>query len=173
MSAKNKELENAKKWLEILLEKAPDAYFLSDLKGNFIDANKAAEKIIGYTKEELIGKNMLDVNILPKDQIPRVIKRLAQHALGKSIIAEELEMTKKNGSRVSVEVTGNILRLKNQTLVLGIVRNITNRKRKEKELIEINEQLESFKKMVVGRELKMIELKKRIKELEEKLDQGS
>ncbi len=171
MSAKSKELEDAKKWLVILLEKATDAYFLSDLKGNFIDANKAAEEIIGYKKEELIGKNMLEINILPKDQIPKAIKRLAQHALGKSVTAEEFQLIKKDGSRASIEITGNILRLKDQALILGIFRNITKRKQKEKELIEINEQLKKFEKVAVGRELKMIELKKRIKELEEKLGQ--
>ena len=167
MSAKSKELEDAKKWLVILLEKAPDAYFLSDLKGSFIDANKAAEEIIGYKKEELIGKNMLEINILPKDQIPKVVKRLAQHMLGKSVTAGELELIKKDGSRVLIEIAGNILKLKHQTLVLGILRNITERKQKEKELIEINEQLEKFEKIAVGRELKMIELKKEIKGLKE------
>jgi len=173
MNVKDETLENTKKWLGILLEKAPDAYFLSDVKGRFIDANKAAEEIIGYEKKELVGKLMIGKNILPKDQIPKVIKRLAQHALGKSVKAEELELLRKDGKRRSIEVTGNILRLKDKILVLGIVRDITERKRIENELKRKNEALEKFRKMIVGRELKMIELKNKIKKLEEQLEKNN
>ena len=172
MSTKNEELKSAKKWLEILLEEAPDAYFLSNLKGDFLGANKAAEEMIGYTKKELIGKNMLKANILPKDQIPRVIRRLAQHVMGKSIGAEELDLIRKDGKRISIEITGNILRLKGGMLVVGIARNITERKRIEKELKDRNEDLEKFKKIAVGRELEMVKLKEKIKELEKQLKES-
>lgn len=40
-----------------LFEYAPDAYYLNDLEGNFIDGNKAAEDLTGYKRKELIGKN--------------------------------------------------------------------------------------------------------------------
>lgn len=170
MTSKNNGLEEAKKWLEILLEDAPDAYFLSTLTGTFLCANKIAEEIIGYKREELIGKNMLKINILPKDQIPRAAKRLAQHALGKSVGAEELQLRRKNGSRVQIEVSGNIIKIKGRLLVLGIVRDITKRKQMEEELRVRNEELEKFKKIAVGRELRMIELKNKIKQLEEVLN---
>ena len=60
--------------------------------------------------------------------------------------------------------------------VLGIARNTTDRKNMEEELKKSRDNLQSkvdelerFNKVVVDRELKMIELKKKIKELEEKL----
>lgn len=171
MTKKNKELEEAKKWLKMLLEEAPDAFFLSDLKGVFIAANKAAEKIIGYERKELIGKSMLQVNILPKEQIPIAMKRIAQHALGKPVTAGELELIRKDGSRVSIEITGNVLKLEGQIFILGIVRDITERKQTEKEIKERKELLERFRKIATGREIKMIELKNRIQELEKKLKQ--
>ena len=167
MGQKKETLADAKKWLGLLLDDAPDAYFLSDLKGRFIDANKAAEELVGYKKEEVIGKNMLDLKILPKSQIPKVLKRLAQHALGRSVKAEELELIRKDGSRVLIEVTGNILKLKEQMLVLGIVRDITRKKEMERALKTRNVELEKFRKIAIGRELKMIELKEEVKRLKE------
>jgi hypothetical protein len=51
----------------------------------------------------------------------------------------------------------------------GVDKDITDRKIKEEELGKRTEESERFSKLSVGRELKMVELKKRMKELEEKL----
>lgn len=160
-----KRLKESQDLFKVAFENAPDAYFLNDPKGVFIDSNAAAEKIMGYKKEELIGKNMLEVNILPKNQIPKVIKRLAKHALGISVGAEEIELLRKGGERVLVEVTGNIVKFKGKVLVLGIARDITERKKIEQKMKKKNEELEKFNKIAVGREMKMIELKKEIQKL--------
>ena len=45
------ELKSSEKRLKILFEFAPDAYYLSDLKGNFVDGNGAAEELTGYKRE--------------------------------------------------------------------------------------------------------------------------
>ena len=75
-------LKESEERLRILFEYAPDAYYLNDLKGNFIDGNVAAEELIGYNKEELIGKNFQKLNILTSKQIPKAVKHLAKNALG-------------------------------------------------------------------------------------------
>lgn len=49
-------LKNSEERLKILFESAPDAYYLSSITGTFIDGNKAAEDLLGYKKEELVGK---------------------------------------------------------------------------------------------------------------------
>ena len=54
------ELIASEERLKILFEYAPDAYYLSNLKGVFVDGNRKAEEITGYEKEELIGKSFLD-----------------------------------------------------------------------------------------------------------------
>ena len=68
--------------LKILFEYAPDAYYLSDLKGTFIDGNRAAEELSGYNREELIGENFLKLKLLPLSQIPRAGALLVKNALG-------------------------------------------------------------------------------------------
>ena len=163
------ELKSSEERLKIIFEDAPDAYFLSDLKGVFVDGNKAAEKLIGYKKKEIIGKSMLKLKLLPPSQIPKAAKRLAIHALGRSTKPGEFILNRKDGRRVLVEISGTPVKIKGKTLVLGIARDVTERKKIEEALRKRNEELEKFHQLSVGREMKMIELKKKIKELEEKL----
>ncbi len=159
-------LKSSEERFKIIFEEAPDGYFLSKLNGVFIDGNKAAEKLSGYRKDELLGKSMLKLNLVSLDQMPKIAKRLAEHALGKRTEYDEFILNKKDGSKIIVEISGTMVKLEGQRLVLGIVRDITERKKTEEELKEKNEDLEKFNKFAVGRELKIIELKNKIKELE-------
>jgi len=163
------ELKESEEKFKTLFEYAPDGYFISDLRGIFIDGNSIAEKIIGYKKEEIIGKSMLKLNLLSVDQAPKVVKRLTEHALGKQTEPEEFILNRKDGSKIPTEISGTLVKIKGKSVVLGIVRDITERKKIEEELKRKNEELEKFNKMAVGRELKVIELKNKIEELEKKL----
>ncbi|MCZ2846019.1 MAG: PAS domain S-box protein, partial [Candidatus Bathyarchaeota archaeon] len=163
------ELKNTEERLRVVYEFAPDPYYLNDLKGNFVDGNKAAEKLIGYKKQELIGKSFVKLNLLSPSQIPKAIQLLARHALGLTTGPDEFTLRRKDGSKVVVEIRATPVKIKNQNLVLGIVRNITERKKIDKELMIRHKELEKFRRIAVGRELKMIELKKKIKELGKQL----
>lgn len=58
--------------LRFLFERGPEAYYLADLQGHFLDGNEAAEKMIGYPREELIGRSFLKLNLLPTSgRLPR------------------------------------------------------------------------------------------------------
>ncbi|RLC38007.1 MAG: hypothetical protein DRH33_05300, partial [Candidatus Nealsonbacteria bacterium] len=72
------ELKDSEERLKILFNYAPDAYYINDLKGNFIDSNKAAERLMGYKKEELIGKSFLKLNLLTPADIPKAAKLLVK-----------------------------------------------------------------------------------------------
>src|SRR5690606_16824976 len=59
--------------LRLLFEYAPYAYFLTDLRGTFVDGNFAAENLIGYPRRDLIGKNFLEAGILSPEEVPKAI----------------------------------------------------------------------------------------------------
>ncbi|GAG53728.1 unnamed protein product [marine sediment metagenome] len=156
------QLVDSERRLKILFENAPDGIYLHDLLGNFVDGNKAAEKLTGYKKEELIGKNFLKLNILPANQIPMAAANLAKNALFKGTGPDEFTLKRKDGTFSEVEISTFPVKIQKKTLVLGIARDISERKK-------VEEELKTFNDLAVGREMKMIELKKEINELLKKL----
>ena len=128
------ELKASEERLKILFEYAPDAYYLSDFKGNFIDGNIAAEKITGYSKEELIGKNFLKLGLLPPSQMLKAASSLAKNALGQPTGPEEFVLNRKDGNQIPVEISTYPVKIKGESLVLGIARDTTERKQAEEEL---------------------------------------
>jgi len=128
------ELKSSEERLKILFEFAPDAYFLNDLKGTFIDGNRAAEELTGYKRKELIGKDFLKLKLLPAEQIPKALAGLAKTALGQPTGPEEYILNRKDGTQVAVEIKAFLVKIKGKSVVLGITRDITERKRAEEEL---------------------------------------
>ena len=133
------ELESSEERLKILFDAAPDAYYLHDLEGNFVDGNRAAEELLGYKREELIGKNVLEVRLLLPEQIPKAAGGLAQNALGKAVGPNEFTLIGKDGDQIAAEVRSFPVRIKDQTLVLGVARDITERRKAEEALRESEE----------------------------------
>ena len=127
-------LRDSEERLKIMFEFAPDAYFLSDLTGTFVDGNRAAEAMVGYDRKELIGKNFLKLSLLTPDQLPRAAANLAKSALGKTSGPSEFVLTRKDGSRVTVEIRTFPVRIQGRRLRLGIARDITERKQVEEAL---------------------------------------
>jgi len=133
------ELKNSEERLKILFDYAPDACYISDLKGNFVDGNKAAERLVGYKKEELIGKSFLKLNLLSLADIPKAAKALTKNIMGKPTGPDEFVLNRKDNSKVTVEISTYPVKIKGETLVLGIARDITERKEAEKALVESEE----------------------------------
>jgi PAS domain S-box-containing protein len=138
------ELRNSEEYLSVLFELAPDAYYLNDLKGNFIDGNKAAEEVTGYARNELVGKSFLKLKLLSRSQALKAAKLLAMNALGKPTGPDEFVLNRKDGTQVSVEIRTHPVKIKNQTLVLGIARDITIRKKDEKTIRESQQKFEGL-----------------------------
>ena len=120
-------LKSSQERLEILFEYAPDAIYLSDLKGTFVDGNQAAEDLVGYPREALIGRSFLKLNLLPANQIPKAAASLARNAIGKRTGPDEFTLNRADGAEVETEISTYPVRLDGQQLVLGIARDVTER----------------------------------------------
>jgi PAS domain S-box-containing protein len=132
---------------QLLFEYAPDAYYLSDLKGTFIDGNQKAENLVGYQREELIGKNFLRLNLLPASYIPKAVQALAKNVGGLATGPDEFVLKHKDGRQVPVEISTTLIKFKGQTLVLGIARDVTERQQIEQEQALENRMLEAINQL--------------------------
>jgi len=135
-------IRSSEERLKLLFEFAPDGYYLTDLKGNFLDGNKAAEDMVGYKKEELIGKNFAKAKLLSPSQMPKALTLLAKNAVGQPTGPDEFTLTRKDGSKTIVGIRTFPVRIAGQTVVLGIARDITEYKRTQNELKQSYERMQ-------------------------------
>ncbi|MEN6428447.1 MAG: PAS domain S-box protein [Phycisphaerales bacterium] len=133
------QLASSQERLRVLFEYAPDAYYLSDLMGTFLDGNKAAEELCGYRREELIGKNFLKLDLLPRRQLPRAAGYLAKNALGHPVGPVEFHLRRGDHTHVHVEIRTYPVQIEGQHVILGIARDISDRKKAEEALKESEE----------------------------------
>jgi len=117
-----------------LFDYAPDAYYLTDLKGAFVDGNLEAERMLGYKRDELIGKDFLRLGLLAPGQSSKAASLLSRNAMGKATGPDEFTIIRKDRTPLTVEIRTYPTAMNGKTLVLGIAHDITRRKKSEEEI---------------------------------------
>jgi PAS domain S-box-containing protein len=128
----------------LLFEFAPDTYFLTDLDGRFVDGNRASEQLTGYRRDELRGKTFGNSGLLLPEELPKAARALALSTLGEPSPAHEYVLITKDGHRAVVEIRTIPLQFRDQCLVLGIARDVTDRKRAEQAMREREETIRAI-----------------------------
>jgi PAS domain S-box len=154
----------------LIFDSSPEAIVLLDTKGTFIEANGRLFDWIGVKPVDVIGKNILTIQFLTVKSKAVVAKNFAERILGQNILPYDIEFVGKNGEIKIGRVIGTPI--KDQTgKVLGdlvMISEVTELKRIEYSLKEKVNELERLNKLMVDRELKMAEMKKRMKEFSAK-----
>ncbi len=127
-------LRESEERFRTLFEFAPDAYYLNDLEANFISGNKATEDLLGYKREELIGKNFLQLNLLSPADIQRAAELLEISKEGKPTGPVQFALNTKTGQKVTAEIRALPINIEGQDVVLGIARDISERTNLERQL---------------------------------------
>ena len=104
----------------------------------FINVNKAACRLTGYSKEELM--NMLPRDLFATDRNDEVYERIRTGDWDGHILIED-EVRRKDGTVFPVEISLDDFDLDGSKYICGFARNITERVRAENELIEKNKEL--------------------------------
>lgn len=147
-------------------EENTDAIFVTDPETKtIVDCNGKAEELTGYSRAELLSIPVRKLH--PDDLVEETLRGIDEIARGgkKTIMGAVLT---KDGRRVSVLVSAFSFELSGRKRVAGIFRDNTERERLDREIAKRLNELEKFSRFAIGRELKMMELKRRIRELEEK-----
>jgi PAS domain S-box-containing protein len=133
-----------------------------------------AERIFGWKKEETLGKRIDTLNMIYNEDIPIVNNTMERLTGGKeSMVVSSNRNYTKAGNVIECTWYNSVLSDENgqMTSVMSLVLDITERRRAEEEVRRSLDELTRFNRAMVGRELRMIGLKKQINELRGKLDQ--
>jgi PAS domain S-box-containing protein len=114
---------------------APDAITVSELEsGLFVEVNEAASRIFGYSRDELIGKNSLELGIWP-DKVVRdaMVEKIRTQG---RIVQYEVVERRKSSELFHASVTADTMSIGNAMYLIATTRDISDRKRVEDELRE-------------------------------------
>jgi|GEM_PF-1381069 len=135
----NKRMNERVEKYQLLAKKANDIMIFLDDEGNILEVNDAAVRMYGYTFAELLTMTIFD---LRRQEKTTYIMEQMKLARKEGIVFETIHY-KKDGTSIDVEVSsqGNILG--NKSVLLSIVRDITERKRTQQEIILAMEKAEA------------------------------
>jgi PAS domain S-box-containing protein len=146
----NNRLRQSEERLRIVFEDAPDAYCLYDMEGKIVDANRTSETMTGYLRQEALGKTLIEMKMLPyEEDIAKSMEMLKKNANGEATGPDELHLVRRDGKVIDVEVTSFPTVIGEQTLVLAIIRDITERKKMQENLV-ITDRLVSIGELAAG-----------------------
>jgi diguanylate cyclase (GGDEF)-like protein/PAS domain S-box-containing protein len=121
-----------------LFENANDIIYVHDLQGNYISVNQTGVNITGYKKEEI--KNLNFVDVVAPEYIELAREQLRKKLKSGKPSSYEIEIISKDGRRIHLELKTRLIYKDGKPFaVQGIGRDITERKKIEKALIESEE----------------------------------
>lgn len=132
------ELRDSSENFKLLFNSSPDDVLLTKIEnGMIMDANAGFTKIMGFEREEVIGKSMVDLNIW-EDIEER--KKFIQLIIEKGYCENfEVRFINKFGKRITGLLSGQIINFQGEPHILSVSRNITERKAEEEIIRESEE----------------------------------
>ena len=127
-----KQLANEAIQRKFLIEKSRDGIVILDSEGKVVDANLRASAMLGYTQEEFEQITVFDWD----KQLLRKKMHNILNSMGKEGEIFETIHTRKDGSKLNVEVSVSGTFFMGRKLIFCVVRDITERKKAEKELAD-------------------------------------
>ncbi len=127
--------------IRAILDTAVDAIITIDERGTMESFNRAAQKLFGFQPNEVIGKNVKMLMPEPyQSEHDGYLSSYLRTGKAKIIgIGREVTGLKKDGTTFPMELAVSEVRLGDRITFTGIVRDITDRKRLEREVLEISE----------------------------------
>ena len=132
LNERERRLRESKERYQAVVEQAGEGIFLFDPRTKrILEANPAFREMFGYAAEEVDGMTLYD--LIPQDAegVDRNVERALQQ---RYLLVGEREYSRKDGSKIDVEVSGGVIFYGGEEVVCSVVRDITERRRAEKAL---------------------------------------
>ncbi|MCJ7678017.1 MAG: PAS domain S-box protein, partial [Anaerolineales bacterium] len=147
-----------------LFQGTPDGILIADLGSRmFRYANPAVCRLLGYSEAELRTMSVADIH--PKADLPAVLAEFEAQARGDKILAAGLPCLRKDGTIVHADVSAAAMSVDGRACVVGFFRDITERRQAEEQLNEHLDELRRWHKSTLGREMRVLDLKREVNEL--------
>ncbi|WP_276272702.1 PAS domain-containing protein [Haloarcula litorea] len=137
LAARERELSDTQDKYASLLETAPNAILLIEPEtGAVVEANETAAELTGYDRAALRERTVFDLH--PDDdreRYERVLERCTEDdGTWDRVDGRQLVVTRRDGTAVPVEISANVVELDGDEYVHSIVRDVTDRREREREL---------------------------------------
>ncbi len=133
----NTELVESQARLDTVVKAAQDAIMMLDASGNISMWNASAERIFGYSEQEALGQN-LHMLLAPKrfhEAFRKAFTKFCRSGQGDAVgKIVELSALRKGGHEFPIELSLSSVQIRGEWHAVGILRDISERKRAEEEL---------------------------------------
>lgn len=124
-----------------LFEGIQDAIYVIDSDGRILESNKIGYECLDYSKEELLGKNIVEVD--ETDWKANEFEKVKILNLVGNVCFDSVYVTK-NGKRIPVEINARLIESGNEKIILSVARDISYRKAAEQKLKQNEMKFRSF-----------------------------
>jgi len=119
-----------------LFENARDAHYVHDLNGRYTSVNRAAEKLSGYSRDEILGQPF--THFIPVEQIGRFQEFFCRKLAEQGETCYEAELLTKDGRRLPIEISSQLIFENGEPHgVQGTVRDISERRSAQEALVQL------------------------------------
>ncbi len=134
--------KQAEESLQTIFDSAADGIMLANIESQrFVNANNAVCQMLGYSAEEFKQLSIADIH--PAESMDYVQDQIKKQLNGEILLAPNIPITRKDGTVFFADISASVTNVYGYPHLLGIVRDITERKRAEAErklLMSANEQ---------------------------------
>jgi len=163
-----KDLRESEEKFRAITQAVRDAIIMMDDKGLVVFWNQSAERILGYNSTEVMGKYFHKIIAVKKEHQTKKDNILQFGKTGESAVFGqllELPVRKKDGEIITIELSVARTKIRGKWHAVGVMRDVTEKKKITDALADRSEELERINKLMIGREMKMIELKQQMENL--------
>lgn len=132
-------LREEKKKFSLAFQTVPSVLVIASLMdGRYMEVNEAFERVMGYRRDEVLGRSSLDFNIWNPENRDRVLRMLAQ---GEKVRNLEIGFRSKSGDEVIALYSAAVIEIGGERCLLSLANDITDRKRAEDQIEKLNANL--------------------------------